>query len=96
MGFKLVLKIPSSNTNFELHLPNINTCILEKSLKEKEFKDAFFASKANISPGCDKLHVNDIKKLYKKLKIPLMNIFSLSLETGIFLKKWKFLKFQSI
>ena len=38
---------------------NITTSILDKLLKQKEFKDAFFALKANKkSLGYDKLHVN--------------------------------------
>ena len=89
-------KIPSSNTNFESYLPNITTTILGKPFKEKEFKDAFFVLKTNKSPGYDTLHVNAIRKLCHELKIPLMNICSLSLKTGIFPKKIKFAaKFSS-
>ena len=62
-------KIPSSNTNFESYLPNIAIPILEKLLKEKEFKNAFFELKTNNSPFYDKLLVNIIRKLYLKLKI---------------------------
>ena len=72
--------MPPSNTSFESYLPNITTSFLEKPLKENEFKVAFFALKTNKSPGNDKLHVNVIRKLYHELKIPLMNIFSLSLK----------------
>ena len=78
VGYKLARKILSSNTNFESYLPNITTSILGKALNEKELKDAFFALKK--IPGYDKLHVNVIRKLYNKLKFPLMNIFSLSLK----------------
>ena len=87
VGPKLVTKIPPSNTNFESYLPNITTSFLEKLLKGKEFKDAFFALKTNQSPGNDNLHVNVIRKLYHELNIPLMNIFSLSLKKGIFPEK---------
>ena len=80
MGSKLATKIPSSNTNYESYLPNITTSILDKLLKQKEFKDAFFA--LTKSPGYDKLHVNFIRKLYYELKIPLMNISSRSLKIG--------------
>ena len=81
VGSKLAAKIPSSNTNFESYLPNITTSILNKPLNENEFEDAFFALKANKSPGYDKLHVYVIRKLYHKLNIPFINIFSLSLKT---------------
>ena len=84
MGAKLATKIPPSNTYFESYSSNITTTLLEKPLKEKEFKDAFFELKKNKSPGNDKLHVNVIRKLYHELKIPLMNIFGLSLKKGIF------------
>ena len=89
VGHKLATKIPPSNTNFESYLPNITTSFLEKPLKEKEFKDAFFALKTNKSPGNDNVHVNAIRKLYHELKIPLMNIFSPSLKKGIFPEKMK-------
>ena len=96
VGPKLATKIPPSNTNFESYLPNITTSFLEKPLKEKEFKDAFFALKTNKSPGNDNLHVNVIRKLYHELKIPLMNIFSLSLKKGIFPEKMKIAKVSPI
>ena len=72
--------MPPSNTNFESYLPKITTSFLEKPLKENEFKVPFFALKTNKSPRNDKLHVNLIRKSYHELKIPLMNIFSLSLK----------------
>ena len=96
VGPKLATKIPPSNTNFESYLPNITTSFLEKPLKEKEFKDAFFALKTNKSPGNDNLHVNVIRKLYHELKIPLMNIFSQSLKKGIFPEKMKIAKVSPI
>ena len=96
VGPKLATKIPPSNTNFESYLPNITTSFLEKPLKEKEFKDAFFALKTNKSPGNDNLHVNVIRKLYHELKIPLINIFSLSLKKGIFPEKMKIAKVSPI
>ena len=87
LGSKPLAKIPSSNTNFESNYPNITTSILEKPLKEKELKDAFFALKTNKSPGYDKLCIYVIRKLYHLLKVPLMIIFSQSLKTGSFPEK---------
>ena len=72
MGSKLAAKITSSHKNITSCLQNINTSILERSLNEKEVKDAFFALKTNKTPGFDKLNVNVIKKLYHKLKILLI------------------------
>ena len=96
VGSKLVTKIPPSNTSFESYLPYITTYFLEKPSKENEFKVAFFALKINGSPGNDKLHVNVIRKLYHELKIPLMNIFSLSLKKGIFPEKMEIAKVSPI
>ena len=97
VGSKLATKIPATNTNFESYLPNITTSFLEKSLKENEFKVAFFALKTNISYIInDKLHVNVTRKLHHELKIPLMNIFSLSLRKGIFPEKMKIAKVSPI
>ena len=47
-------------------------------------------------PGNNKLHINFIRKLYNKLKILLMSIFSLSLKTGIFPEKMKIAKIGTI
>ena len=63
---------------------------------EKEFKAALSALKTNKSPGYDNLHVNVIRSIYLKLKIPLMNIFSQSLSTGIFPDKMKITNFSPI
>ena len=83
VGSNLADKIPPSSTNFKSYLPNITTALSDKPLSEKEFKDAFFTLKTNKSPGYDNLRVNVIKSMYHELKIPLMNIFSQSLSTGI-------------
>ena len=50
----------------------------------------------NKNPGCDNLHVNVIRSMYHELKIPLMNIFSQSLSTGIFPEKMKIAKVSPI
>ena len=83
VGSNLADKMPPSKTNFESYLPNITPALSDKPLSEKEFRDAFlhFA-----------LHVNVIRTMYHELKIPLMNIFSQSLLTGIFPDKMKIFK----
>ena len=68
VGPKLATKIPPSNTNFESYLPNITTSFLEKPLKEKEFKDAFFALKTNKSPGCKCPTCKCHKKIIPRVK----------------------------
>ena len=96
LGSKLVAKIPPRNTNFEAYLPNITTFILDKPLEAKEFKDAFFVLKTNKGPGYDKLHINVMKMLYHKIKIPLLNNFSLSLKIGIFPEEMEIAKVSPI
>ena len=83
-GKNLAAKIPHGTNNFELYLSNITTIFRENCLTEKEFKNAFFSLKTNKSPGYDNTHVNVIRNLYNQLETPLMNIFNLSLNTGIF------------
>ena len=77
----MATKIPSSNTKFESSLPNITTSILDKPPKTERIQSCFLCF------GYYKLHINVIRKLYHELKIPLMNIFSLSLKTGVFPEK---------
>ena len=89
-------KIPHSTTNFESYLPNITTIFRENCLTEEEFKNAFFSLKTNKSPGYDNIHVNVIRNLYNELKTPLMNIFNLSLNTGIFPDRMKVAKVTPI
>ena len=96
IGSNLADKFPAGSTNFESYLPNVTTALSDKPLSEKEFKDTFFTLKTNKSPGYDNLHVNVIISMYHELKIPLMNIFSQSLSTGIFPDKMKTAKVSPI
>ena len=64
VGSKLATKIPPSNKNFESYLPNITTSVLEKPLKENEFKVAFICIE---NWGNDKLHVSH-KKIMPRVK----------------------------
>ena len=85
----LAAKIPHGTTNFESYLPNITTIFRENCLTEEEFKNAFFSLKTNKSPDHDNIHVNVIRNLYNELKTLLMNVFNLSLNTGIFPDRMK-------
>ena len=68
-------KIPPSSTKFEPYFPNITTAFNNNPLTEKEFKDSFFPTETNKSPGYDTLHMNVIRSMYHELTIPRMNIF---------------------
>ena len=85
----LAAKIPHGTTDFESYLPNITTIFRENCLTEEEFKNAFFSLKTNKSPDHDNIHVNVIRNLYNELKTLLMNVFNLSLNTGIFPDRMK-------
>ena len=52
--------------------------------------------KANKNSGYDNIHVNGIRNLCSDLKTPLMNIFNLSLNTGIFPDRMKIAKVTPI
>ena len=64
----------------------------DKSLSEKDFKDAFFKLKTNKSSGYDNVHVNVIRNMYHEWKRTLMNICSQSLSTETFSDKMKIAK----
>ena len=95
VGSNVADKIPPSSTNFQSYLLNITTVLSDKPLSEKEFKNAFFTLKTNRSTSYN-LYVNVIRNMYHELKIPLMDIFSQSLSTGIFPDKMKIAKVSTI
>ena len=92
----MAAKIPPSNMNFDSYLPHACTIFAEKSVTEEELKRAFLSFKPNETPGYDNINVNVVKKIYNKLKTPLMHIFNLSLRTGIFPDKRKIAKISPI
>ena len=64
VGSNLADKFQPTSTIFESYLPNIANALSDKSVLEKEFKDAFFTLKTNKSHGYDNLHVNVIRSMY--------------------------------
>ena len=56
----------------------------------------FFLLKTNKRTGYDNIHGNVIRNLYNELKTPLMNIFNLSLNKGIFPDRMKVAKVTPI
>ena len=61
----------------------------EKVISVNELKDAFFSLKINKSTGYDDISFNVVKKCFGVLHKPLLHIFNLSLQTGIFPDKLK-------
>ena len=56
----------------------------KKVIYVNEFKDTFFSLKINKSAGYDDISFNVVKKCFGVLHKPLLHIFNLSLQTGIF------------
>ena len=96
IGSNLAAKTPPSNINFDSYLPHVCTNFAEKSVTVEELKRAFFSLKPIKTPGYDNIDVNIVRKIFKKLKTPLMRIFNLSLTTGTFPDKLKTAKVSPI
>ena len=56
----------------------------KKVIHVNEFKDTFFSLKINKSAGYDDISFNVVKKCFGVLHKPLLHIFNLSLQTGVF------------
>ena len=52
-------------------------------------KEAFFSLKTNKSAGFDDINFNIVKKCFGTLHKPLLHVFNLSIERGIFPDKLK-------
>ena len=50
----------------------------------RKLKDAFLSLKINKSPGYDDISFNVVKKCFGILYKPLLHIFNLFIQTGIF------------
>ena len=61
----------------------------EKNLTVNELKDAFFSLKLNKSPGYEEVSFNVIKKCFRSLHKPLLQIFNASLQNETFPDKLK-------
>ena len=56
----------------------------ENVISVNELKEAFFSLKINKTPGYDDITFNVVKKCFGVLYKPLLHIFNLSVQTGIF------------
>ena len=56
----------------------------EYPLSTNELNDAFFSLQTNKSPGHDKISFNVIQSCFGSFRKPILHIFRLSLEEGIF------------
>ena len=88
-GPSLSLKVKKSKTSFESYLTSNNYLMENNELSEQELFDAVNLLKSNKGNGVDDVSSNIIIKSIYHIKIPLLHIFSLSLEQGIFPDKLK-------
>ena len=83
IGPKLAQKIEAPIKTFESYLKKINKRQPERPLTMNELK-AFFSLETNKDPGHDEISFNVIKNCFGSLSKPLLHVFRLSLEKGIF------------
>ena len=68
----------------ETYLQKCKTIQPENTLTVSELKDVFFSLQTNKSAGHDGISFNVVKCCFGLISTPLLNIFNLSLEKGIF------------
>ena len=89
IGTKLAKDIGTSTNSFNEYIKKHDTTQPEKAISVNELKDAFFSLKINKSAGYDVISFNVVEKCFGVLHKPLLHIFNLSLQTGIFPDKLK-------
>ena len=81
--------IGTSTKSFNEYIKKNDTTQPEKVISVYKLKDVFFSLKIYKSTGDDDITLNVVKKYFGVLHKPLLHIFNLSLQTGIFLEKLK-------
>ena len=77
-------QIPKSSKLFETYINKVNVIMDCKPLPINKLKDTFFSLKINKSSGVEDVSFNIIKKCFGMLCEPLIYLFQLSLENGVF------------
>ncbi|XP_065652810.1 uncharacterized protein LOC136080128 [Hydra vulgaris] len=88
-GVNLASKIKFNKSDFKSYRTANNAIIENNKLTEKELLNAASNLKPNKGLGVDDVCSNVLIKSISNLKFPLMHIFTLSLEQGIFPDKLK-------
>ena len=81
--------ICTSTKGFEDYINKHDTTQPERVISVNELKDTFFSLKINKSAGYDAVSFSVVRKCFGVLHKPLLPIFKLSLQTGIFPNKLK-------
>ena len=89
IGPNLVKDIVTSSKSFNEYIKKRGTTQPEKVISVNELRNVFFSLKINKSAGYDDISFNVVKKCFGVLHKPLLHMFNLSLQTGIFPDKLK-------
>ena len=84
IGTNLAKTIEASSIQFEKFLKKCDSIQIESPLSVNELKGELFLLKINKSLGYDDISFNAVRNCFGPLLKPLMHIFDLSLEKGIF------------
>ena len=84
IGPKFASEIEKPAKTFNVYLKKVGVLQLEYPLIINELKDALFSLQTNKSLGQDEINFDVIKSCFGSLSKPLLHIFRLSLEEGIF------------
>ena len=96
VGPSLASAIPESSSSFHSYLNFNAPSMTHNNLTTTEFNEAFNSLKRNKSPGIDQINSNILISTEKALQTPLMHIYFLSLNTGIFPEQLKVAKITPI
>jgi hypothetical protein len=89
VGPDLASKVSKSQQNFDKYLQNCNSIMKEFVLTVEEITEALNSLKINKSAGIDEITPNIIKAAYSHIQKPIIYIFNLSLEQGVFPEQLK-------
>ena len=89
IGQKLARQIPKSSKTFGTYINKVNVIMQSRPLSINESKDTFYSLKIDKSSGDDEVSFNIIKKCFGVLCEPLIYLFQLSLEKGVFIDDLK-------
>ena len=84
IGPKLASEIETPGKTFEVHIKKVNILQPEYSLNKTELKEASVSLQTNKSLGHDEISFNVIKSCFRSSSKPLLHVFRLSSEEGIF------------
>ena len=84
IGPKIVKKIETHTIKFDNYLEQCDTIQPDNPVSINELKDGFFSLQINKSYGYDVISFNVVKLCFNSLNKPLLHIFNLSIQKGVF------------